>query len=109
RELGAVVRVRRSAAEVLRRSGGAPVGIPWRGAGALAAEYVGLRAAASLLIGEAPAPEAEAGLREGTDRSSARPVACRDGWVIARWRTPQDRRLLWAVAGPMGRASRSTL
>jgi hypothetical protein len=70
----------------------------------LVSEYIGLIAAATLLRGSADVPIHIAhALIEGIlpGRSDADRVPCADGWLVARWRSASDRRLLEAMVGPL--------
>lgn len=79
-------------------TGGAPASV--------AEEYLGLLMAAELLAGRRSVARARTkGLAEGAPATPGSLIACRDGWLVARWRDENEAALLEALVGPFHRAA----
>jgi hypothetical protein len=76
-----------------RRSAAAPAQV--------ADEYLGLLMAGDLLAGRRTVRPRANGLAEGAPDVPAALVACRDGWLVARWRSADEPSLLEALVGPL--------
>lgn len=107
-ELGAELERRRSRLEVVSRSDGHSTDIAWTGGTSVESEYVGLIAASACLAGSRRiAPSAISGLTEGVARPDAEIIRCADGWLVARWRSLGEARLLDRMVGGATAATRS--
>jgi hypothetical protein len=71
----------------------------------IAEEYLGLLMAGELLAGRRTVARARAnGLTDGAPDAPAALIACRDGWLVARWRDETEPSLLEALVGPVKNA-----